>query len=55
MGMKIQEGKWTIQDKLALPWEWAMIFFTNLYTNSFPLPPFMTNYQTDRQGYVEGV
>ena len=21
MGMKIQEGKWTLYDKLALPWE----------------------------------
>ena len=49
MGMKIQEGKWTLEDKLALPWEWTMIFFTNLHTNSFPLPPFMTNYQTSRK------
>ena len=26
-----------------------MIFFTNLHTNSFILPPFMTNYQTGRE------
>ena len=45
MGMKIQEGKWTLQDKLKLPREWTMIFFTN----SFPLPPYMTNYQTSRK------
>ena len=50
MGMKIQEGKWTLQDKLALPWECTMIFFTYLHTNSFPLPPFITNYQTARKG-----
>ena len=48
MGMKIQEEKWTFYDKLTLPWEWTMIFFTNLHTNSFPLPPFMTNYQAGR-------
>ena len=51
MGMKIQEGKWTLYDRLALPWEWTMIFFTNLHTNSFPLPPFMTNYQTGREWF----
>ena len=51
MGMKIQEEKWTLYDKLALLLEWTMIFFTNLHTNSFPLPQFMTNYQTDRKRY----